>query len=88
MRHRQSLMDTMRAMRDRGELSPEEFDQARRALARKSVEEVEARLAAKAQAKTKVKGTMSAEAERLINAADESRNPKRPTPPDQHPKGR
>ncbi len=61
----EGLMATMRAMRDRGEMSPEEYDQARKALTRKTVEEVEARLAAKEQAKVDAK---AAAASKIIEA--------------------
>lgn len=46
----EGLMETMRRMKARGEMSPEEFDQAKRALQRKTVADVEAKLAARQRA--------------------------------------
>lgn len=45
----EGLMETMRRLKARGEMTQEEFDQAKRALQRKTVADVEARIAARQQ---------------------------------------
>ncbi len=66
----EGLMETMRKMKARGEMSPEEFDQAKRALQRKTVEDVEAKLAAKKQANSvdAKREAAKAAAQRIIDA--------------------
>lgn len=66
----EGLMATMRRMKERGEMSPEEYEQARRALSRKSVADVEARLAARQDknSDTAKREAAKAAAQKIIDA--------------------
>lgn len=66
----EGLMETMRKMKARGDMSPEEFDQAKRALQRKTVADVEAKLAARQRADSPdaKREAAQAAAQRIIDA--------------------
>jgi hypothetical protein len=68
----EGLMETMRKMKARGEMSPEEFDQAKRALQRKSVADVEAKLAARQTASSPEakRGAAQEAARRIMEGKD------------------